>query len=217
MNIYPSLMVVLEANLKKEVDALAPYCAGFHLDIMDGIFVPNTFWYNAQQVNEVVKCAQRVWIHLMVENPLSFYDQLFLPDGSLVSFHIESCVDIFSFIKIIKEKNGKASIAIRPKTPISEIVPFLHSIDQVLIMSVDPGFSGQPFLESTFDKILELAAYRQELAMNFAIGVDGGVNKNNIGRLAQLGVNDCAIASGIFDEKDHLIALQNLQKIVGLH
>ncbi len=217
MNIYPSLMIVPQADLQKEVDALAPYCAGFHLDIMDDIFVPNMFWYDAQQVNKIVKDVQhRVWIHLMVENPLSFYDQLFLPAESLVSFHIESSVDIFGFIKIIKEKNDKASIAIRPKTPICEVIPFLNIIDQILIMSVDPGFSGQPFLEDTFDKISELVRYRQDHAMHFAIGVDGGINKNNIGRLAQLGVDDCAIASGIFNEKDHLLALEDLQKIVKL-
>ena len=213
MNIYPSLMIVPESDLRKEIELLAPYCTGFHLDIMDGLFVSTQHWNDAHKVNTIVKLMRSAWLHLMVENPAVFYDQLFLPAESLVSFHIESDVDIFNFIKTIKEKNNKVSIAMRPKTPISQIFPFLNVIDQVLVMSVDPGFSGQPFLESTFDKILELVAHRKKYEMQFKIGVDGGVNKNNSNRLALQGVDDCAIASGIFGQKDHLAALQDLKRM----
>lgn len=213
MNIYPSLMIVPESDLKKEIKLLAPYCKGFHLDVMDGLFVGNQHWNDVVKVNTILQLMESVWLHLMVENPAAFYNQLFLPVQSLISFHIESHVDIFSFIKRIKEKNNKASIAIRPKTSLSKVIPFLHVIDQVLVMSVEPGFSGQSFLEGTFDKISELAAYRKKHAMQFAIGVDGGINKNNSKQLALQGVDDCAIAFGIFGSKDHLEALRDFKRM----
>ena len=210
MDIYPSLMMVPEQELEKEIKLLTPYCQGFHIDIMDGSFVPNTWWYNAQLVNDIVKLSDRIWIHLMVKKPDVFYVQLELPKGSLVSFHFESDIDIFYFEKIIKEKKQRVSLAINPKTPIKEIIPFLNCLDHVLIMSVEPGLSGQSFLESSIEKIDELVAYRKQLNMHFAIGIDGGVNKNNIHNLVAAGVNDCAVASGIFDQKDHVAALQEL-------
>lgn len=211
MNIYPSLMVVPEQDLKKEIQLLAPHCAGFHIDIMDGIFVPNNMWYNPEQVNEIVRLAQKVWIHLMVQKPEPFYSQLELPHGSLVSFHIESDIDIFIFAKIIKEKKQRASMAISPKTAIKEIIPFLNVVDHVLIMSVEPGFSGQPFLEKTYEKIDELVAYRKKYKVNFDIGVDGGINKNNINSLVLQGIDDVAVGGGIFQHKDPIEALQDLR------
>lgn len=213
MNIYPSLMAADQSNLKKEIEVLAPYCAGFHIDVMDNVFVPNLLWNNAHEVNGIIKIAQSIWLHLMVENPAAFYEQLFLPIGSVVSFHIESNVDIFDFLKIIREKKHQVSIAIRPKTPISRIVPFLNIVDQVLLMSVEPGFSGQPFLESSFDRLFELVAYRNQHNAHFRIGVDGGVAQENINRLATQGADDCAIATAIFKTQDHVAALQKLQEL----
>jgi len=213
MNIYPSLMAAQQSNVKKEIDLLAPYCAGFHIDVMDNVFVPNVFWNNPDEVNKVINIAQSVWIHLMIQDPQAFYAQLNLPAGSVVSFHIELDIDIFGFAKTIREKKHKVSIAMRPKTPVSRIVPFLNIVDQVLVMSVEPGFSGQPFLESTFEKIAELSAYRQEHKAHFKIGVDGGINKKNISRLAKLGVDDCAIATAIFEKENSVAALQELQKL----
>jgi ribulose-phosphate 3-epimerase len=214
MNIYPSLMVVPQQELCAAIESLAPYCAGFHLDVMDGIFVADRFWYDADQLNKVIHIAQRVWIHLMVQKPESFYQHLMVPDESLVSFHIESDADIFTFSKIIKEKKQRVSLAMSPKTPITEIIPFLNVIDHVLIMSVEPGHSGKYFLESSYEKIEELMAYRATSKMNFAIGVDGGINQSNIIRLAQQGINDCAIATALFGQRDHLGTLQELRKIV---
>jgi len=213
MNIYPSLMVVPEQELEKEIHLLAHYCAGFHIDIMDGIFVPTTFWNDPQRVNEIVKIAKRVWMHLMIQKPDAFYQQLCLPNDSLVSFHIESDVDVFEFSKILREKKQRVSLAINPKTPISDIIPFLNVVDHILIMSIDPGQSGQPFLENSFEKIAELIAYRKMQQLHFSIGVDGGINKNNINRLAMQGINDCAIASGIFNDEDHMQALLKLQRM----
>ncbi len=214
LHIYLSLMAVKSSDIKKEINLLQPLCAGFHIDVMDNIFVPNLMWNNPQEVNNLVRQIKSPWIHLMVEKPDLFYAQLTLPEGTIVSFHIETEIDVFRFIKTIKEKKQRASIAIRPKTPIKEVVPFVHVVDQILLMSVEPGFSGQPFLESTFGKLAQLVAYRQQHDAHFKIGLDGGINEENIIQLVQEGMDDCAIAGAIFQHNDHSAALQKLQKLV---
>ncbi len=214
INIYPSLMSVDPANLEDEIKLLEPYCAGFHLDIMDNQFVPNKA-LSIDAVNNIAKIVSKpVWIHLMVQHPEQFYMQLFLPDDSLVSFHIESEVDVNRFIKTIREKKHKPSIAIRPKTPLDLIFPFLQVVDQVLLMSVEPGFSGQPFLQESLLRLEQLNAYRKKHDNVFKIGLDGGINKNNIKKVFEKGVDDCAVASGIFQQPDHLVALHELREII---
>jgi ribulose-phosphate 3-epimerase len=213
VHLYPSLMAVPLTHMSDEIALLQPACAGFHLDIMDNQFVPHFTW-DIDTANMIIKKINSVvWIHLMVKNPALFFAQLALPAGSLVSFHIESEVDVISFAKTIKEKNCRVSIAIRPKTDIVAIIPFLHVIDHVLVMSVEPGLSGQPFLESSYEKIDKLIAYKKKYNHDFAIGIDGGIDATNIATIAGKGVDDCAIASAIFKHIDHLRALQQLQSI----
>jgi ribulose-phosphate 3-epimerase len=214
MNLYPSLMAVDPSHLEDEIDLLQPYCAGFHLDVMDNRFVPNTA-LSIDAVNNIAKMVSKpVWLHLMVENPNQFYAKLFLPHDSLVSFHIESEIDVEQFVKTIREKKHKPSLAISPKTPLQAIVPFLNIVDHILVMSVEPGFSGQPFLLNSISRLEELNAYRKKHEHFFKIGIDGGIDINNIKMIAQKGVDDCAIASGIFQQPDHLVALHELRDAV---
>jgi ribulose-phosphate 3-epimerase len=212
VKIYPSLMAADQLNLAHAVQSLNEYCAGFHLDVMDNHFVPNITW-GAATVNAIATLSN-VWVHLMIDNPMSFYEQLVLKPDSLVSFHIESGIDFFEVIKIVREKKHRLSITISPKTPVLRIVPFLDIVDQVLLMSVEPGFSGQPFLTSTFDRLDELIAYRQEYAGLWKIGIDGGVNATNIVQLVEKGVDDCAVGGGIFQQQNPLAALQELQRLI---
>src|SRR5688572_18277791 len=136
MRIYPSLMSVNSLNLEDEIKLLEPYCAGFHLDVMDNKFVPNNA-LSIDTVNKIAKIVSKpVWLHLMVEKPDEFYNEFFLPNDSLISFHVESKIDIERFAKIIREKKHKPSIAISPKTALERIVPFFQIVDQVLLMSV---------------------------------------------------------------------------------
>jgi ribulose-phosphate 3-epimerase len=199
-------------NLHDEIDLLEPYCAGFHLDVMDNKFVPNSA-LSIETVNDVAQRGKPVWVHLMVENPDEFYTKLLLPDDSIVSFHIESEIDVARFVKIIREKKQRPSIAIRPKTPLDKIFQFCDIVDQVLVMSVEPGFSGQHFLPNSISRLEELVAYRKKSDVFFSIGIDGGINKDNIKMVAEKGVDDCAIASGIFKQSDHLVALHELEEV----
>ena len=213
INIYPSLIAANQQHLENEITLLEPYCTGFHLDVMDNIFVPNNA-LSVDTVNNIAQKAKLVWLHLMVENPDAFYTQFFLPTDSIISFHIESKIDVISFSKIIREKKQKVSIAINPKTPLERIVSFLGIVDQILVMSVNPGFSGQPFLKNSFEKIATLVEYRQEQKKFFRIGVDGGIDATNIQQLVEMGIDDCAIGSGIFKHQDSVVALHQLQKII---
>jgi ribulose-phosphate 3-epimerase len=214
MHIYPSLMSVAPKNLEDEIDLLQPYCAGFHLDVMDNQFVPNTA-LSVDTVNNIAKMVSKpVWLHLMVKNPEQFYTQFFLPDDSLVSFHIESEIDVARFVKIIREKKQRSSIAISPKTPLEQIFPFCDIVDQVLLMSVEPGFSGQRFLQESIFRLEKLTMHRKKNNQIFRIGIDGGIDINTIKMIAEKGVDDCAIGSGIFQQPDHLVALHELLEAV---
>ena len=212
--IFPSLIAADPLNLQQEIERLDPHCVGYHLDVMDNHFVPN-LTFGAAFINAMTKITRRqLWVHLMVEKPDEFIDTLFLPAGSMVTFHFESTPKDYYLAKRIKEKNWLASIAINPKTNVEEIFPFLDTVDQVLLMSVEPGFYGQSFISSVEDKIGPLIGYRQTSNVQFKIGIDGGINKTNIAQLTQKGADDFAVAAAIFRQDDPIKALQELQGLV---
>lgn len=213
VRLYPSLISADLLNLQKAVEELAPAADGFHIDIMDNNFVPNLTMGPAF-ANALGRISPKpLWIHLMVTNPRSIIDALMIPVGSIVTFHFESGGDIPLTINIIKEKKYKPGIAISPKTPQERIFPYLNNIDQVTIMSVEPGFSGQSFLQSTMSKIDSIAAYRMTSKLSFRIALDGGINKENIASLVAAGADDFGIAAAIFDAPNRVEALKELKKI----
>jgi ribulose-phosphate 3-epimerase len=213
-HIYPSLIAADQLNLAATIKELDPHVIGYHLDIMDNHFVPNLTW-GSLVVNAIPHLTIRqLWVHLMVDNPQDWVNILNLPADSIFSFHFEAIGNDIHLIKHIKEKKWKVSVAIKPSTNIDKIFPLLNHIDQVLIMSVEPGFSGQPFISSVTEKIDPLIGYRQTSGLNFSIAMDGGINKNNIKGLTEKGVDDFAIGSAIFGQPDPVAALEELKKLV---
>lgn len=211
--IYPSLISADILNLERVIRDLEPFCAGFHIDIMDGHFVPN-LTMGPLFANALAKITKKpLWVHIMAENPESMIETLHLTSGSIISIHIESKKNINNLISQIKEKKYLPSIALSPKTEAESIFPILSSVHQVLIMSVEPGASGQPFLAGVMRKIEPLIAYRDKNKLNFTIAMDGGINEKNIGMLAEAGVQEFAIASGIFDDPNPLEKLRTLSHI----
>lgn len=211
--IYPSLMGADLLDLRDVIKKLEHEADGFHVDIMDYHFVRNITW-GVDTVNAIAQeVTKPLWVHLMVENPIDWNEDLFLPAGTLVSFHLEAEKEIPRLIKEIKEKNCRAGIAIKPETNIEDVFPLFESLDNVLLMGVNPGFSGQPFLPEVAQKIEMLVAYRDTSRIPFKIGLDGGVNKTNIKELTNAGVDVFAIASGIFYADDPLEALKELKKL----
>ena len=169
---------------------------------MDNAFVPNT-GISVEKTNTIAEITYRqLWVHLMVEEPESYLNQLQLPPDSILTFHIESHKHASRLINKILEKKWLPGIAINPKTGVNEIFPLFWTLyTQVLIMGVEPGFSGQPFLKETMDKIAPLLGYRDTKHANFKIAMDGGVGLKNLKELVEKGVDQLAIGSALFDHK----------------
>ena|SRR5581483_3629809 len=215
IHIYPAMMGIDEEQIHKII-LLKPSVTRVHIDVMDGHFVPS-ITHGSERINECTKKEELfVWLHLMIVDIPRFFAMYKVPEESLVSFHIEAVADVFDSVKTIKEKKCIPSVAISPKTAVKEIEPFLSVVRHVLVMSVEPGFSGQPFLPTVISKIDALVQYRQKHALQFRIGIDGGINKDNIGYLAKKGVDDFAISSGIFKQPDPQKTLLELHHIVQL-
>ncbi len=196
--IFPSLISADLLNLQQEIEQMNQYCVGYHLDIMDNHFAPNLI-FGPDIVNSICRVTRRqLWAHLMVEKPDELIEKLLLPPGSILSFHFEATSRDEILINRLKEKKWQPSIAINPKTNVEDIFPLLRNVGQVLLMSVEPGFSGQEFLPSIMEKIDPLIGYRQTAGLNFTIGIDGGINQNNIQELAEKGIDDFAVGAAIF-------------------
>ncbi|HLB94349.1 MAG TPA: ribulose-phosphate 3-epimerase [Candidatus Babeliales bacterium] len=203
--LYPSLIAADLLDLRTAIKELESSCDGFHLDLMDHHFVPNLTW-GPDFVNSIA-CATELplWVHLMVTNPSDIVEQLQLRTQDLVTLHYESFATpklLLDLVLLIKKTNSKVGIAVSPRTEISLITDLLVQLDQVLIMSVEPGFSGQQFLPATYAKIEQLLQARRDQNLNFRIAVDGGVNLANINKLVQAGVQDLAIGAAIFNSFD---------------
>ena len=212
--IYPSLISADLLNLEQEIKSLEPYCPGYHIDIMDNHFVPNLTW-GASFVHAISdSTAKQMWVHIMVDNPDDWINKLRMPPGSILSFHVEATEVPEMLIKRILEKNWLPSLAVSPKTSVETILNFLNDVHHVLLMSVVPGFSGQKFLPEVTQKLEYLTAYRKQHNLDLKIGMDGGINKDNIAQLAQKGADYFAVASAIFDSSDPAQALQELNKLI---
>jgi ribulose-phosphate 3-epimerase len=211
--IYPSLIAADLLNIGTTIETFNRICDGFHVDIMDNHFVPNLTWGTAF-ANAIARASrQPTWVHLMVDNPEEWLDALELTPGSTLTFHFENSSEKNQLIRRIKEKNLRASIAINPKTPVEEILPIAHLVDQIVIMSVEPGFSGQEFIENSIAKIEPLIQLRVKQKLDFTIAMDGGINATNIHQLSQKGVDEFAAAKAIFGASDPVAAYEKLKKL----
>lgn len=210
IKIFPSLISADLLNLQHAIKTLEPHCDGFHIDIMDNHFVPNLTW-GPMFIKAIAQATNKpLFVHLMIDNPEKFLDKIHIKKDSTVAFHIENTKNIQEMIKRIRENKWHASIAIKPNTALEKLFPFLDDIDSVLLMSVEPGFSGQQFLQGSLQRLKELSEYRSNKKMNFAIVMDGGINKNNIKTVAQNGCDEVGAASAIFDAPDPIKALKEL-------
>lgn len=213
-NIFPSLINADLLNLQHVLNLLDPYAPGYHLDVMDNHFVPNLTWGH-QFINRIAHATPRpVDVHLMIDNPASFLTRLQLPPHSTVIFHIESTSEPRLAINHIIENNWRPGIAISPKTDLNELFPFLDTLHHVLVMSVEPGFSGQQFLPVSLARARSLVAYRQTHQLTYTIGMDGGINQHNIQDVYATGIDRVACATAIFSHHDPVSALQQLQQLI---
>ncbi len=208
MKIAPSILSADRKNLQKEVDLIEPFSDLLHVDIMDGKFVPpKTFL--AEEIKKIrTKLPKDV--HLMVDYPIKdgYIDDFIDAGASVITIH-EECKDpVDKAIDLIKSKGVKASISLRPATPLSKIGRYLDGLDMVLIMSVNPGYSGQKFIPDVLSKVRELRKLRPKMD----IEIDGGINASTIGLAAKAGANVFVAASAVFGEKDRKNAIRKLRE-----
>lgn len=198
VKISASILAADFSDLKGEISRVLPYIDEIHLDIMDGHFVPNlTFGY---PILEAVKKLTDLPIdaHLMVTNPDDHIEKFIDGGASRVTVHYETCHHLHRTVFRIKELGAEAFVSINPATPVSILDEILPYVDGVLIMTVNPGFSGQKFIPTMFEKIEKLNSLRNSKGLNFKIQVDGGVGNENALRLVNLGVDILVMGYGVF-------------------
>lgn len=200
IKVYPSLMAAKILELKQLIDQLQPLCDGFHIDVMDGNFVPNIVW-GPDYINQVMSyTSKHSWVHLMVQDDLWWLDKLKLKYGSWVGFHIEQKKEIKKTIACIRENNCSPSIALSPKTDLGQMSEFFDLIDRVTIMSVNPGQSGQLFLPEVLNKAKSLIEWCNRENKKIDICFDGGVNSQTIKEIKKIdNVIAVAVGSTLFD------------------
>ncbi|MBD3273565.1 ribulose-phosphate 3-epimerase [Candidatus Dependentiae bacterium] len=213
MEILPSLISADLLNLETVIKNLDPHCDGYHIDVMDDHFVPNLTWGPAFVKSISSATNLPLHVHLMVQNPEKWVSRIEFKSQDTFIFHYEATKSedrILKLINVVKALGCKVGIAINPGTPVVKIFDYIDNIDHVLIMSVEPGFSGQKFIPDVVDKVKLLINQRNSMHLNFKIGMDGGIGKDNIAMLKHQGVDQFGIASAIFSEKDPVAALKNL-------
>ena len=211
--ISPSILGGSFSNMKKIISSLDHSEAEYiHFDVMDGDFVPN-LTFGPQFISNLRNQTKKVFdVHLMINRVGKFLDDYIKAGSDIITFHIEIEENLSELISKIKDKNIKAGIAIKPKTPWEEIKSLLHSIDQVIIMTVEPGFGGQSFMDSQIDKIKNISNYIKENNLSVDIEIDGGVNYETGKICRDAGANILVAGSFLFKQENLLTATNELNK-----
>ncbi len=201
--IAPSMLACNFGNLESEIDLVNNSEAEwFHLDVMDGVFVPNISF--GTPIMEVFKKHSKklMDVHLMIINPENYIRKFADLGSDILTIHAEASNNLNRDIKNIKNNGMKAGVAINPSTPISSIELSINEIDLVCLMSVNPGFGGQSFIKNTFKKLEELKSLLIKTNSKALIEVDGGIDKNNAKQLFDIGANVLVAGSSVFKSKD---------------
>lgn len=183
-----------------------------HFDVMDGVFVPNlSFGF---PILEAVNMSTDLFldVHLMITDPLRYISQTINAGADLITFHIESSSDPYETIAAIKSGGVKAGIVIKPGTPYEAVLPFIELVDVVLVMTVEPGFGGQSFMEDMLDKVRALRKYIDDRNLSVHIQVDGGINDKTITAAVSAGADMLVVGSYLFKHpsiSDGVEALRN--------
>lgn len=212
--IAPSVLSADFANLQRDTEMLNRSEAGLiHVDIMDGVFVPNISF--GLPVCEAIHrhATKPLDVHLMIVEPDRYIDAFRKAGADYITVHYEACTHLNRTIQHIKETGAKAGVAINPHTPVEVLSEILHDVSLFLIMSVNPGFGGQKFIENSYKKISKLAQMRKEANADFLIEVDGGVSTENASQLFKAGADILVAGSFVFKHESPETAIQNLLNI----
>ncbi len=212
--ISPSLLSADFANLEEDINKIEDYADALHLDIMDGSFVPNIS-FGIPVIKAIRKVSKLPFdVHLMINNPSTYLEAFANAGADWLTVHAESCNHLHRTVHKIKELNCKAGISLNPHTSEEVIKYLIKDLDLVLVMSVNPGFGGQSFINESLEKIKRIKEMADEVNPDLIIAVDGGVNSKTINEVVKAGASLCVAGSAVFGKVNPAEAIKELKTLV---
>lgn len=198
VQIAPSMLAADFLHLEKDVEMVNEYADLFHLDIMDGVFVPNLS-YGFPVVEAIASIARKpLDVHLMIVNPENYVKRFAQVGAGMISFHLNATENPDAVLASIRESGAKAGLVINPDIPVESLFPHLKNCDYILLMSVFAGFGGQKFIEETYQRVRTLKAEIERQGLVIPIEVDGGVSASNAAALVEAGAEMLVAGSAVF-------------------
>jgi len=213
--IAPSVLAADFANLQRDIEMINNSDADwFHIDIMDGVFVPNIS-FGMPVLRDIAKHATKtIDVHLMIVDPDRYISTFKNLGADILTVHYEACTHLHRTLQAIKAQGMKAGVALNPHTSISFLEDTIQDIDLVCLMSVNPGFGGQSFIENTYDKVIALKELIIRKGANTIIEIDGGVTNKNAKQLADAGADVLVAGSYVFKSEDPTKTITNLKALL---